>query len=32
MVYVNDKPLLLVCDNMVYVKKLDIFTEILRAS
>jgi TfoX/Sxy family transcriptional regulator of competence genes len=24
MIYVNDKPLLLVCDNTVYVKKLDI--------
>lgn len=23
MVYVNDKPVLLVCDNTVYVKKLD---------
>ena len=23
MVYVNDKPMLLVCDNTVYVKKLD---------
>ena len=32
MVYVNDKPLLLVCDNTVYVKKLDILTEILRDS
>ncbi|UOO37766.1 TfoX/Sxy family protein [Oscillospiraceae bacterium CM] len=27
MVYVNDKPVLLVCDNTVYVKKLDILHE-----
>ena len=27
MVYVNDKPILLVCDNMVYVKKLDCIAE-----
>lgn len=27
MVYVNDKPLLLVCDNTVYVKKLDVIKE-----
>jgi TfoX/Sxy family transcriptional regulator of competence genes len=27
MVYVNDKPILLVCDNNVYVKKLDCLTE-----
>jgi len=27
MVYVNDKPILLVCDNIVYVKKLDCIEE-----
>ena len=27
MVYVNDKPILLVCDNIVYVKKLDCIAE-----
>ena len=27
MVYVNDKPILLVCDNMVFVKKLDCIEE-----
>ena len=27
MVYVNDKPILLVCDNTVYVKKLDCIAE-----
>lgn len=27
MVYVNDKPILLVCDNIVYVKKLDVIEE-----
>lgn len=27
MVYVNDKPILLVCDNTVYVKKLDIIVD-----
>ena len=30
MVYVNDKPLLLVCDNQVYVKQLDALKEPLR--
>lgn len=30
MVYVNDKPLLLVCDNQVYVKPLDALKEVLR--
>lgn len=30
MVYVNDKPLLLVCDNTVYVKKLELLAELLR--
>ena len=29
MVYVNDKPVLLVCDNTVYVKKLDELKEML---
>ena len=29
MVYVNDKPILLVCDNTVYVKKLDCLAEIM---
>lgn len=29
MVYVNDKPVLLVCDNTVYVKKLDAVAEML---
>jgi len=29
MVYVNDKPILLVCDNAVYVKKLDCLAEIM---
>lgn len=32
MVYIDDKPLLLVCDNTVYVKKLDILAEIIRDS
>ena len=30
MVYVNDKPLLLVCDNQVYVKPLDALKGVLR--
>ncbi len=30
MVYVNDKPLLLVCDDTVYVKKLDALGELMR--
>lgn len=30
MVYVNDKPILLVCDNTVYVKKLDIINELMK--
>ena len=29
MIYVNDKPLLLVCDNTVYVKKLDALLPLL---
>ena len=29
MVYVNDKPILLVCDNTVFVKKLDCIKEIM---
>ena len=29
MVYVNDKPILLVCDNTVYVKKLDCVKDVL---
>ncbi len=29
MIYVNDKPILLVCDNTVYVKKLDVLKEIM---
>lgn len=31
-VYVNDKPLLLVCDNTVFVKKLDCIAELMRDS
>lgn len=30
MVYVNEKPILLVCDNTVYVKMLDIITGIMK--
>ena len=30
MVYVNDKPILLVCDNTVYVKKHDVLKEIMK--
>lgn len=30
MVYVNEKPLLLVCDNTVYVKKLDCLYDLLK--
>ncbi len=30
MVYVNDKPILLVCDNTVFVKKLDCIKELLQ--
>lgn len=30
MVYVNDKPILLVCDNTVFVKQLDDVAELLR--
>ena len=29
MVYVNDKPVLLVCDNTVYVKKLDVLESLM---
>lgn len=29
MVYVNGKPVLLVCDNTVYVKKLDVLAELM---
>ena len=29
MVYINDKPLLLVCDNTVYVKKLDCLKDLI---
>ncbi len=29
MVYVNDKPLLLVCDNTVFAKRLDVLSEFL---
>jgi TfoX/Sxy family transcriptional regulator of competence genes len=29
MVYVNDKPILLVCDNTVYVKKLEILEQLM---
>lgn len=32
MVYVNDKPVLLVCDNTVYVKQLDCLSKILADS
>lgn len=31
MIYVNDKPVLLVCDNTVYVKKLDILSPHINA-
>lgn len=31
-VYVNDKPILLVCDNTVYIKKHDALAELLRDS
>jgi TfoX/Sxy family transcriptional regulator of competence genes len=30
MVYVNDKPIILVCDNTVFVKKLDSISEIMK--
>ncbi len=30
MIYVNDKPMLLVCDSTVYVKKLDCIDELMR--
>ncbi len=30
MVYVNDKPVLIVCDNTVYVKKLDVIKEMMK--
>lgn len=30
MVYVNDKPVLLVCDNTVFVKKLDCLADIMK--
>lgn len=30
MVYVNDKPILLVCDNTVYVKQVDAVAELLK--
>lgn len=30
MVYINDKPILLVCDNTVYVKKLDIISNVMK--
>ncbi len=30
MIYVNDKPLLLVCDDTVFVKKFDELTEVMR--
>lgn len=32
MVYVNDKPILLVCDNTVYVKKLDALAELMKSA
>lgn len=32
MVYVNDKPVLLVCDNTVYVKKLTELTELMASA
>lgn len=32
MVYVNEKPLLLVCDNIVYVKELDVIEEAMRGA
>ncbi|MFR1213463.1 MAG: transcriptional regulator [Acutalibacteraceae bacterium] len=30
MIYVNDKPILLVCDNTVYIKKLDCLAELMK--
>jgi len=30
MIYVNDKPLFLVCDNTVYVKKLEVLSSIIQ--
>lgn len=30
MIYVNDKPILLVCDNTVYIKKLDCLSELMK--
>ena len=30
MIYLNDKPILLVCDNTVYVKKLDALADLMR--
>lgn len=32
MIYVNDKPILLVCDNTVYVKKLEVLKDIMNNS
>lgn len=32
MVYINDKPILLVCDNTVYVKKLEIIEQEMKNS
>lgn len=32
MVYINDKPILLVCDNTVYIKKLDAVSELMQKS
>ncbi len=32
MIYVNDKPLLLVCDNTVYVKKIDELAEVMKGA
>lgn len=30
MVYINDKPVILICDNTVYVKKLDCIEELMK--
>lgn len=32
MIYVNDKPILLVCDNTVYVKKIEVLKDIMNNS
>lgn len=32
MVYINDKPVLTVCDNTIYVKKLDVLAELMKSA